>query len=98
MESLDKLEEAPGPDKDNRKTDEPDSRYTKRWRALLMAYIDTSVLVAYYCPEPLSDQVEAILLNTERPAISQLTEVEFISALTRKIRGQMLTTGDGGRR
>ncbi len=62
-----------------------------------MVYIDTSVLVAYYCPEPLSDQVEAILLNTEEPAISQLTEVEFISALARKIREQMLTTGDGNR-
>ena len=28
-----------------------------------MFYIDTSVLVAYYCPEPLSEKVEEILLR-----------------------------------
>ena len=62
-----------------------------------MVYIDTSVLAAYYCPESLSDQGEAILLNTEEPAISHLAEVEFRSALARKIREQILTTGDGNR-
>jgi hypothetical protein len=51
-----------------------------------MAYLDTSVLVAYYCPEPLSEAVERILRRMEQPAISALTEVEFASALARKVR------------
>ncbi len=55
-----------------------------------MIYIDTSVLVAYYCPETLSNQVETILVNTDRPAISQLTEVELISALAQKTRERAL--------
>ncbi len=56
-----------------------------------MVYIDTSVLVAYYCPETISNQVEMILINTDRPAISQLTEVELISALARKTREQTIS-------
>jgi len=51
-----------------------------------MTYLDTSVLVAYYCPEPLSEAVERILRRMEQPAISALTEVEFASALARKVR------------
>jgi predicted nucleic acid-binding protein len=53
-----------------------------------MYYIDTSMLVAYYCPEPLTDQVENFLLETDRPAISILTEVELFSALSRKLRNK----------
>ncbi len=60
-----------------------------------MVYIDTSVLVAYYCPEAMSNQVENILVNTDRPAISQLTEVELASALARKIRERTLAREDG---
>lgn len=60
-----------------------------------MAYIDTSVLVAYYCPEAISDTVEAILLSMERPAVSQLTVVELASALSRKIREGSLTRESG---
>jgi predicted nucleic acid-binding protein len=59
-----------------------------------MAYIDTSILVAYYCPEILSDQVETILRNTSNPAISHLTEVEFASALAKKIREKNLANAD----
>ncbi len=51
-----------------------------------MYYLDTSVLVAYYCPEKISDRVEQILINESNPAISQLTEVELASAITRKIK------------
>jgi len=51
-----------------------------------MFYIDTSVIVAYYCPEPLSEKAEAFLMTHVRPAISALTEVEMFSALSRKIR------------
>ena len=53
-----------------------------------MYYIDTSVIVAYYCPEPLADKAEAFLSKIDRPNISSLTEVEFFSALSRKIRNK----------
>ena len=62
-----------------------------------MVYIDTSVLVAYYCPEVISDQIENILINMSGPAISQLTEVELASAVSRKIREKTLTQGDGNK-
>ena len=42
-----------------------------------MIYADTSVLVAYYCPEPLSEKAEALLTTHEQPVISALAEVEF---------------------
>ena len=51
-----------------------------------MVYVDTSVLAAYYCPEPLSRKSEAFLTTHSRPAVSNLTEVEMISALSRKVR------------
>jgi uncharacterized protein len=46
-----------------------------------MVYIDTSVLVAYYCPEPLSEKAEKLLIRYLKPAISSLTEVGFFSAV-----------------
>lgn len=51
-----------------------------------MSYIDTSVLVAYYCPEPISSKAERLIIETDIPVISLLTEVEFASALSRKVR------------
>jgi predicted nucleic acid-binding protein len=45
-----------------------------------MAYIDTSVLVAYYCPEPLSRAAEKSIRSAASPAISPLVEVELCSA------------------
>lgn len=62
-----------------------------------MIYLDTSVLVAYYCPEPLSETVQALLLAQTLPAISSLVEVELMSALARKIREGGLSITDGGR-
>ena len=56
-----------------------------------MAYLDTSVLVAYYCPEPLSTVAEKVILKARQPAVSALTEVELVSALARKIRGRELS-------
>ncbi|PKN04553.1 MAG: VapC toxin family PIN domain ribonuclease [Deltaproteobacteria bacterium HGW-Deltaproteobacteria-9] len=53
-----------------------------------MYYIDTSVIVAYYCPEPLAEKAEEFLSKIDRPNISSLTEVEFFSALSRKIRNK----------
>ena len=48
------------------------------------AYVDTSVLGAYYCPEPLSAAAEAALLDLSMPVVSTLTEVEFASLIARK--------------
>lgn len=54
-----------------------------------MPYIDTSVLVAYYCPEALSAKVERIVRAPDTPVISRLVELEFCAALAIKTR-----TGD----
>ena len=51
-----------------------------------MGYFDTSVLVAYYCPEPLSRTAEREIRSSTTAAISLLTEVEFTSALALKTR------------
>ena len=51
-----------------------------------VAYVDTSVLGAYYCPEPLSSAAEAALLGLREACISPLTEVEFASLIARKRR------------
>jgi len=55
-----------------------------------MAYIDTSVLVAYYCPEPLSATAQQVIRDDVEPVISPLTEVEFCSALAIKVRTREL--------
>ena len=56
-----------------------------------MAYLDTSVLVAYYCPEALSEAAEKMILDDRQPAVSALTEVELVSALARKVRERELS-------
>jgi uncharacterized protein len=49
-----------------------------------LIYLDTSVLAPLYWTEALSDAVEALLSDEYlEPAISQLVEVEFVSALSR---------------
>lgn len=60
------------------------------------AYIDTSVLGAYYCPEPLSAAAEAALLELRDPCISALTEVEFASLVARKRRLKELSAREAG--
>ena len=62
-----------------------------------MYYIDTSVLVAYYCPEALSEPVQDFLSEQVKPAVSILTEVELFSAVARKIREGDLGQPDGNR-
>jgi len=49
-------------------------------------YIDTSLVVPYYCHEALSRAAERTLRGDARPALSDLVEVEFFSALARKVR------------
>ena len=51
-----------------------------------MSYIDTSILVAYYCPERLSRAAQSAIRRAAKPTISTLSEVEFISALALKRR------------
>ncbi len=60
-------------------------------------YIDTSLLVPYYCPETLSQVAERTLRGDPRPAISDLVEVEFFSALARKARAKEMSTADATR-
>ena len=62
-----------------------------------MVYVDTSVLVAYYCPEALSVSVQKFLIEQPKPAISSLTEVELFSAVARKVRMNELEQLDGNR-
>lgn len=51
-----------------------------------MPYLDTSVVVAYYAPEPLSDRVQEIYRAYSNVAVSDLVEVEFFAALSLKTR------------
>lgn len=50
------------------------------------AYVDTSVLGAYYCPEALSAAAEDALRRVEVPVISVLGELEFSSLIAKKQR------------
>ena len=56
-----------------------------------MSYIDTSVLVAYYCPEPISTKAEKAILKADLPTVSHLAEIEFASAIARKVREKLLS-------
>lgn len=60
-------------------------------------YLDTSVLVAYYCPEPMSRLVQELLVESVKPALSYLTEVELYSAVTGKVRSEEISGVDGNR-
>lgn len=51
-------------------------------------------MVAYYYPEPLSAKAEALVREAPHPRISSLTEVEFVSALSRKFRAGELSRSD----
>lgn len=56
----------------------------------MSAYLDTSVLGAYYCPEPLSSAIDEVLRKFEAPIISMLSEVEFCSLIAKKQRNREL--------
>ena len=58
------------------------------------AYIDTSVLGAYYCPEPLSVIAQEALRAVTGPIISTLCEVEFSSLIARKRREKELRASE----
>ncbi len=56
-----------------------------------MIYADTSVLAAYYFPEPLSAVAERMLIAQRGPVVSDLVEVELFSAAARKVRRREVT-------
>ena len=60
-------------------------------------YLDTSVVAAYYSPEPLSTVAEDFIVTHTDLSISRLTELEFASAIARKIREGMLDKRDGSK-
>jgi len=62
-----------------------------------LIYVDTSVLAAYYCPEPLSGQAQRALAQANERAISSLVELEFVSAIARKVRTREMRRGDARR-
>jgi predicted nucleic acid-binding protein len=59
--------------------------------------VDTSVLGAYYCPEPLSEAADAALVALGTPVISLLTEIEFASLVGRKRRAGDFTAAKAAR-
>lgn len=63
----------------------------------MTTYVDTSILAAYYCPEPLSEQAEQRVRRLDPPVISELTDVELHSALAKKVRREELTEEDARR-
>lgn len=64
----------------------------------MIRYFDTSALVPYYRPEPLSAACEALLLNSaEGVLVSDLTGVEFASVLARLVRTGELFDDDARR-
>jgi uncharacterized protein len=63
-----------------------------------MIYLDTSVVVAYYCPEAISSEVQSLLRSLKKkPALNFLTEVEFTSSISRKVRMNELGPIDANR-
>ncbi len=60
-------------------------------------YLDTSVLTAYYSPEPRSASVQRVLSRIEGPTVSPLVEVELYCAIARKVRGGGLEASDARR-
>jgi hypothetical protein len=62
-----------------------------------LIYVDTSVLAAYYCPEPLSGQAQRALAQEYERAISSLVELEFVSAIAGKVRAHEMRRGDAHR-
>ncbi|OKH32329.1 hypothetical protein NIES2101_40735 [Calothrix sp. HK-06] len=61
-----------------------------------MIYLDTSVLASLYWAEALSDMAEELVLTETELGISQLVEVEFVSALSRRVRMREISQDDAG--
>lgn len=60
-----------------------------------MYYLDTSALVAIYIPENKSDKIQKFAEKAGKLAISSLSEVEFNSAVSRRVRMKELPAEAG---
>ena len=56
-----------------------------------MAYLDTSIIGSYYCPETLSHLVGQNIATLAEAAISSMVELEFCSLLALKVRTRELS-------
>lgn len=63
----------------------------------MKAYIDTSVLAAFYCPETLSQVAQRELAKVADRVISPLVELEFCSAVAMKVRTKELASDEAQR-
>jgi uncharacterized protein len=61
-----------------------------------MAFLDTSVLGSYYCPEPLSEPVNRAMQSVSDAVISPFVELEFCSMLSQKVRMRSLSRAAAG--
>ncbi|PAX51976.1 type II toxin-antitoxin system VapC family toxin [Brunnivagina elsteri] len=59
-----------------------------------MIYLDTSIVAPLYWTETLSDTVEELVLSETELGLSQLVEVELISALSRRVRMREISSYD----
>ena len=59
-----------------------------------MNYLDTSIVAAFYLPEAMSRKVQKFYALRDTAAISALTEVEFYSVVSRRVRMKDLTRND----
>ncbi len=59
-----------------------------------MHYLDTSVLVALYLPEPMSARVQGLCSRIQAIFVSGLSEVEFHSAVSRRVRVNEISKDD----
>lgn len=62
-----------------------------------MIYADTSIVVAYYLPEPLSERVQRTFVEEDEVFISELVEVEFASAVSMRLRLGEIAPGEARR-
>jgi uncharacterized protein len=59
-----------------------------------LIYLDTSVVAPLYWAEALSDTVEQLVLSETELVLSQLVEVELVSALSRRVRMREISQED----
>ena len=59
-----------------------------------MIYLDTSVIAPLYWTEALNNAAEQLLLNETEVGLSQLVEVEIVSALSRRVRIREISQQD----
>ncbi|HET8864598.1 MAG TPA: type II toxin-antitoxin system VapC family toxin [Gracilimonas sp.] len=57
-------------------------------------YVDTSSLVAFYVPEEKTETVSLLFQEADEIVVSSLTEVEFISAVNKKLRMNTMTQAE----